>query len=100
MVDGHEQHSEMRLVVPDWRPHLQIGRHGSSRSLPICKGTSLVVTFVRDLIAILSAMYQGITKADSLQVSVRDLSNWSVGPTFRGYVSNADSYVRIRVDEF
>lgn len=32
--------------------------------------------------------------------SMRDLSNWSVGPSFRGYVSNADSYVRIRVEEF
>ncbi|KAF2998524.1 hypothetical protein E8E13_004587 [Curvularia kusanoi] len=32
--------------------------------------------------------------------SLRELSNWSVGPTFRGYVSNADSYVRIRVEEF
>ena len=34
------------------------------------------------------------------QDALRDLSNWSVGPTFRGYVSNADSYVRIRVEEF
>jgi hypothetical protein len=30
--------------------------------------------------------------------AIRELSNWSVGPSFRGYVSNADSYVRIRTD--
>lgn len=36
----------------------------------------------------------------SAKDALRDLSNWSVGPTFRGYVSNADSYVRIRVEEF
>lgn len=36
----------------------------------------------------------------SAKKSLRDLSNWSVGPSFRGYVSNADSYVRIRVEEF
>ena len=41
-----------------------------------------------------------INNADALQKSLRDLSNWSVGPSFRGYVSNADSYVRIRVEEF
>ncbi|UPX20557.1 uncharacterized protein EKO05_0010785 [Ascochyta rabiei] len=37
---------------------------------------------------------------DSAKTSLRDLSNWSLGPSFRGYVSNADSYVRIRVEEF
>ncbi|KAJ4983975.1 bZIP transcription factor [Stagonosporopsis vannaccii] len=37
---------------------------------------------------------------ESGKKSMRDLSNWSVGPSFRGYVSNADSYVRIRVEEF
>ena len=36
----------------------------------------------------------------TVQTSLRDLSNWSVGPSFRGYVSNADSYVRIRVEGF
>ncbi|KAJ8115371.1 hypothetical protein OPT61_g2966 [Boeremia exigua] len=36
---------------------------------------------------------------ESGKASMRDLSNWSVGPSFRGYVSNADSYVRIRVEE-
>jgi len=29
---------------------------------------------------------------------LRDLSNWSVGPSFRAYISNADSYLRIRPD--
>lgn len=29
---------------------------------------------------------------------VRDMSNWSLGPSFRGYVSNADSYVRVRAE--
>ncbi|KAL1596936.1 hypothetical protein SLS59_007679 [Nothophoma quercina] len=37
---------------------------------------------------------------DLAKTSLRDLSNWSVGPSFRGYVSNADSYVRIRVEGF
>ncbi|KAF9697840.1 hypothetical protein EKO04_004296 [Ascochyta lentis] len=37
---------------------------------------------------------------DLAKTSLRDLSNWSLGPSFRGYVSNADSYVRIRVEEF
>lgn len=31
--------------------------------------------------------------------TMRNLSNWSVGPSFRGYVRNADSYVRIRTEE-
>ncbi|KAL6154243.1 hypothetical protein ACJBU6_07518 [Exserohilum turcicum] len=31
---------------------------------------------------------------------VRDLTSWSVGPSFRGYVSNADSYVRIRTEGY
>lgn len=44
--------------------------------------------------------HRQVNNADALQVSLRDLSNWSVGPSFRGYVSNADSYVRIRVEEF
>ncbi|KAI8931522.1 hypothetical protein NX059_011181 [Plenodomus lindquistii] len=30
--------------------------------------------------------------------TIRDLSNWSVAPSFRGYVSNADTYVRIRTE--
>lgn len=30
--------------------------------------------------------------------AMRDLSNWSVAASFRGYVSNADSYVRIRTE--
>ncbi|KAL6710145.1 hypothetical protein ACN47E_009936 [Coniothyrium glycines] len=34
----------------------------------------------------------------SAQQAVRDLSNWSVGPSFRGYVSNADSYVNVRTE--
>ena len=29
-----------------------------------------------------------------------DLANWSVAPSFRGFVSNADSYVRIRTDDY
>lgn len=32
--------------------------------------------------------------------AIRDLTNWSVGPSFRGYVSNADSYVRIRTERY
>jgi hypothetical protein len=32
--------------------------------------------------------------------ALRTLSNWSVGPSFRGYVSNADSYVRIRTERY
>jgi hypothetical protein len=32
--------------------------------------------------------------------AVRTLSNWSVRPSFRGYVSNADSYVRIRTEGY
>ncbi|KAF2123537.1 hypothetical protein P153DRAFT_380035 [Dothidotthia symphoricarpi CBS 119687] len=36
---------------------------------------------------------------DLAKTSLRDLSNWSLRPSFRGYVSNADSYVRIRTDE-
>ncbi|KAF1941691.1 hypothetical protein EJ02DRAFT_347163 [Clathrospora elynae] len=32
--------------------------------------------------------------------TMHDLSNWSVGPSFRGYVSNADSYVRIRTEAY
>lgn len=34
------------------------------------------------------------------KASMRDLSCWSVGPSFRRYVTNADSYVRIRADSF
>ncbi|KAH7069644.1 hypothetical protein BKA63DRAFT_579756 [Paraphoma chrysanthemicola] len=34
------------------------------------------------------------------KTTMRDLSSWSVGPTFRAYVSNADSYVRIRTEEY
>ncbi|KAH9876439.1 hypothetical protein J1614_003570 [Plenodomus biglobosus] len=30
--------------------------------------------------------------------TMRDLSSWSVAPSFRGYVSNADTYVRIRTE--
>ena len=32
--------------------------------------------------------------------ALHNLSNWSVGPSFRGYVSNADSYVRIRTEAY
>jgi hypothetical protein len=32
--------------------------------------------------------------------AVRSLSNWSVRPSFRGYVGNADSYVRIRTEVY
>ncbi|KAF1850324.1 uncharacterized protein K460DRAFT_382075 [Cucurbitaria berberidis CBS 394.84] len=32
--------------------------------------------------------------------TVNDLLEWSLGPSFRGYVSNADSYVRIRTEEY
>jgi hypothetical protein len=35
---------------------------------------------------------------DAARDAARDLGNWSVGPSFRGYVSNADSYVRIRTE--
>ncbi|CAN9100212.1 unnamed protein product [Alternaria alternata] len=35
---------------------------------------------------------------DAARDVARDLGNWSVGPSFRGYVSNADSYVRIRTE--
>jgi hypothetical protein len=31
---------------------------------------------------------------------VKDLANWSVGPSFRGYIGNADSYVRIRTEGY
>ncbi|KAH7381335.1 hypothetical protein DE146DRAFT_283260 [Phaeosphaeria sp. MPI-PUGE-AT-0046c] len=34
------------------------------------------------------------------KASMRDLSCWSVGPSFRQYVANADSYVRIRTEAF
>ncbi|CAN9090295.1 unnamed protein product [Alternaria alternata] len=37
---------------------------------------------------------------DAAREVARDLVNWSVGPSFRGYVSNADSYVRIRTEEY
>ncbi|KAL1801189.1 hypothetical protein ACET3X_001531 [Alternaria dauci] len=37
---------------------------------------------------------------DAARDAARDLGNWSVGPSFRGYVSNADSYVRIRTEEY
>ncbi|RMZ68318.1 bZIP transcription factor [Pyrenophora seminiperda CCB06] len=36
---------------------------------------------------------------DKAKETVRSLESWSVGPSFRGYVSNADSYVRIRTSE-
>lgn len=39
-----------------------------------------------------------IDEADTLQDTIWDLSNWSVAPSFRGYVSNADTYVRIRTE--
>jgi hypothetical protein len=35
---------------------------------------------------------------DAARHVVRDLANWGVGPSFRGYVINADSYVRIRTE--
>lgn len=34
----------------------------------------------------------------SAKQAVCDLANWSVGPSFRGYVSNADSYVNVRTE--
>ncbi|KAF2027123.1 hypothetical protein EK21DRAFT_72682 [Setomelanomma holmii] len=34
------------------------------------------------------------------KTAMRDLSSWSVGPTFRAHVSNADSYVRIRTEDY
>ena len=37
---------------------------------------------------------------DAARDAARDLGNWSVGPSFRGYVSNADSYVRIRTEGY
>ncbi|EDU49748.1 DUF3425 multi-domain protein [Pyrenophora tritici-repentis] len=37
---------------------------------------------------------------DKAKEAVRTLENWSVGPSFRGYVSNADSYVRIRTEGY
>jgi len=37
---------------------------------------------------------------DAARDVARDVGNWSVGPSFRGYVSNADSYVRIRTEEY
>ncbi|KAH8711893.1 hypothetical protein GQ44DRAFT_730955 [Phaeosphaeriaceae sp. PMI808] len=33
---------------------------------------------------------------DLAKASIGDLTSWSVGPSFRQYVANADSYVRIR----
>lgn len=32
------------------------------------------------------------------KMCIHDLTNWSVGPSFRGYVGYADSYVRIRTE--
>ncbi|KAF1912013.1 hypothetical protein BDU57DRAFT_542619 [Ampelomyces quisqualis] len=37
---------------------------------------------------------------DLAKTSVRDLTSWAVGPSFRQYVTNADSYVRIRAESF
>jgi hypothetical protein len=37
---------------------------------------------------------------DAARDAVRDLANWSVGPSFRGYIGNADSYVRIRTEMY
>jgi hypothetical protein len=37
---------------------------------------------------------------DEAKETVRDLENWSVGPSFRGVVNNADSYVRIRTEAY
>lgn len=31
---------------------------------------------------------------------MRNLTSWSLGPSFRQYVTNADSYVRIRAEDF
>ncbi|KNG47873.1 hypothetical protein TW65_05372 [Stemphylium lycopersici] len=41
-----------------------------------------------------------IDLCDTAKEVVRDLTSWSVGPSFRGYVSNADSYVRIRTEGY
>jgi hypothetical protein len=70
MVDGHEQHSAVRLVFSNWRSYPQSRRDRSHRSLPICKGMLLLQTFVRghsvasrfrDLITIPSAVARSIT---------------------------------------
>jgi len=37
---------------------------------------------------------------DAARDVVRELASWSLGPSFRGYVSNADSYVRIRTEGY
>ncbi|KAH6865443.1 hypothetical protein BKA58DRAFT_221242 [Alternaria rosae] len=37
---------------------------------------------------------------DTARDAVRELASWSLGPSFRGYVSNADSYVRIRTEGY
>ncbi|XP_014554700.1 hypothetical protein COCVIDRAFT_104348 [Bipolaris victoriae FI3] len=37
---------------------------------------------------------------DTARDVIRNLTNWSVGPSFRGYISNADSYVRIRTEGY
>ncbi|CAN9197877.1 unnamed protein product [Alternaria alternata] len=35
---------------------------------------------------------------DAARDAVRDLANWSVGPSFRAYIGNADSYVSVRTE--
>ncbi|KAH4855471.1 hypothetical protein HBH75_086550 [Parastagonospora nodorum] len=37
---------------------------------------------------------------DMAKTTMRDLASWSLGPSFRQYVTNADTYVRIRAEEF
>lgn len=39
------------------------------------------------------------TGANGVQECMNRLENWSVGPTFRTYVPNADAYVRIREED-
>ena len=41
-----------------------------------------------------------IDLSEAAKHMIRDLTSWSVGPSFRGYVSNADSYVRIRTEGY
>ena len=109
MADRHEQHYVLRLVFCRPGTSTEGRRNRFDRCLRLCKGMCVKLNCVRgrrdahrdsrDAITI-PPHAQKKWLLMTLQDALRDLSNWSVGPTFRGYVSNADSYVRIRVEEF
>ncbi|KAF2825204.1 hypothetical protein CC86DRAFT_40346 [Ophiobolus disseminans] len=41
-----------------------------------------------------------IDLCDLAKTTIKDLTSWSIGPSFRQYVTNADSYVRIRTEDY